>query len=73
MNIYFIIIISAILLEFFLSNLSRWLDIKNLNVILPAEFENYYNKKEYVRSQKYFRTNTKFGILTSIFNLILSN
>ena len=48
-------------LEFVLYNLSRFLDLKNLSIILPDEFKGYYNDEEYSKSQKYLKKNTVFS------------
>ena len=71
MNIYFWIIVAALLLEFFLYTLSRFLDLKNLSTDLPVEFKGYYSEDEYFRSQEYLRENTRFAYLTSSFNLLV--
>ena len=71
MNIFLCIIVTALLLEFFLYNLSRLLDLKNLSTQLPDEFHNYYNDEEYARSQKYLRENTRFAYLTSSIDLLV--
>ena len=65
MNIYLIIILTALLLEFLLYNLSHYLDLKNMSTELPAEFKNYYNGDEYERSREYLRENSHFSYLTS--------
>ncbi|SVE30983.1 uncharacterized protein METZ01_LOCUS483837, partial [marine metagenome] len=71
MNIYLTIIIAALLFEFFLYNLSRFLDLKSLSTKLPAEFNGYYSPDEYARSQKYLKENTRFSYFTSAFDLLL--
>ena len=71
MNIYLIIIVFALLLEFVLYNISRYLDLRNLSNKLPEEFEDYYSAEEYVRSQEYLRENTRFSYFTSSFDLLL--
>ena len=71
MNIYLYIIVSALLLEFFLYALSRFLDLKNLSTDLPEEFKGYYGDDEYIRSQNYIRTNTRFSYITSTLDLLL--
>ena len=62
---------SALLLDFFLHTLSRFLDHKNLSLELPVEFKGYYSSEEYARSQKYLKENTRFSYLTSVFDLLL--
>ena len=71
MNIYLLIIVTVLLLEFLLYSLSRFLDLKNLSTELPEEFKGYYSEDEYVRSQKYLRENTRFAYITSTFNLFI--
>ena len=71
MNIYLWIIVAALLLDFFLHSLSRFLDLKCLSTILPDEFKNHYSPDEYIRSQEYLRENTRFSYLTSSFNLLV--
>lgn len=71
MNIYLWIIVAALLLDFFLHTLSRFLDHKNLSLELPVEFKGYYSSEEYARSQKYLKENTRFSYLTSAFDLLL--
>ena len=71
MNIYLIIIVAAILVEFFLNTLSGWLDVKNLKTALPSEFEGFYSRKKYANSQEYLKVNTRFSIMTSLINLLV--
>ena len=71
MNIYLVIILAALCLDFLLSSLSKWLDLKNLRTILPDEFDGYYSANEYARSQEYLRTNTRFSVITSSFDLMI--
>ena len=65
MNFYFLIIVTALFLEFVLYNLSRVLDLRNLSTNLPEEFHGYYSEEEYVQSQKYLKDNTRFSYITS--------
>ena len=71
MNIYLWIIVSTLLLEYFLYTLSRFLDLKCLSTKLPYEFKGYYSANEYSRSQEYLVENTRFSYLTSVVDLIL--
>ena len=71
MNIYLWIVVAALLVDFFLHTLSRFLDHKNLSLELPVEFKGYYSSEEYARSQKYLKENTRFSYLTSAFDLLL--
>ena len=62
---------AALLLEYFLHTLSRFLDLKCLSTKLPHEFKGHYSPDEYVRSQKYLRENTRFSYIASSFDLLL--
>ena len=71
MNIYFVIIISAIIFEYLLSTLVNKLNLDALNPVFPEEFSDVYDKEKYAKSQKYTRNNTQFSFFTSTFSTIL--
>ncbi|MBC8214482.1 MAG: M48 family metallopeptidase [Candidatus Marinimicrobia bacterium] len=71
MNIYFIIIITAILVEFLLGCISKLLNLRALNPVLPEEFIEFYDEEKYAKSQEYTRENTRFGFIISSLNLII--
>ena len=70
-NIYYLIIISAIIVEYLLSNISSILDIKNISPNIPPDFEKAYDQEKYTKSQEYLRVRTRFGIFSSTFSLFL--
>jgi STE24 endopeptidase len=47
------------------------LNIKNLSNNIPLEFEEYYDREKYIKSQKYLKTTTKFSIVSSTFFLAI--
>lgn len=71
MNIFTIIILAAILIDFTLGVISNRLNLKALSKDLPDEFEDVYDEETYAKSQEYTRVNTKFGFVASTFNLLL--
>lgn len=71
MNIYAFIILSALLIDFMLSTLADWLNIKSMNKELPLEMQNVYNQEDYQKSQAYTRERTRFGLIISAFDLAL--
>ncbi len=71
MNIYLVIILAAIIGEFVLGTVTRYLNLKRLDPRLPDEFKNIYDEKEYSRSQEYTRSNTYFGFVASTFDTAL--
>ena len=72
MNIYAIIILATILIEFFLNLVADILNVKNLSGQLPDEFQGIYDEKDYKKSQDYTKVNTKFGYITSVLGLALT-
>ncbi|HSR66703.1 MAG TPA: M48 family metallopeptidase [Acidobacteriota bacterium] len=71
MNVYGGIILAALLGEYLLSLISDLLNLRALSERLPEEFQDVYDAEDYRRSQQYTRERTRFGILTSSFNLVL--
>jgi STE24 endopeptidase len=71
MNIFAIIIILALLLEFSLEIASNLLNLKALKTELPPVLQGIYPPGDYRKSQEYLRVTTRFGMLGSIFTLLL--
>jgi len=72
MNIYFIAIIGFLIFEYLLSFIVRLLNLKALDPNLPNEFEDTFDKEEYLKSQEYTKANSKFSYITSTFSLTVS-
>ena len=68
-NLYYLIIISAIIIEYLLTSISSVLDIKNITPIIPLDFKKAYDGEKYVRSQEYLKARTRFGLFSSTFSL----
>jgi STE24 endopeptidase len=71
MNIYAIIILTAILAGFALNLAANLLNLKSLKTSLPPEFSDVYDQERYEQSQAYTRAQTRFGMAGSAFGLIL--
>ncbi|MAL18469.1 MAG: peptidase M48 [Balneola sp.] len=71
MNIYAIIILVTIAIDFILDITSNYLNLKSLSKKLPEEFEGVYDEDTYAKSQEYTKVRTKFGFLTGGFDLAL--
>lgn len=69
MNIFAIIILAAILLEYALQLAADYFNLKTLRAEVPKEFAGVYNEAAYGKSQAYTKTNTTFGIFTATVNL----
>jgi STE24 endopeptidase len=66
-----IVILVTITIEFVLDAVSDYLNIQHLDTELPDEFSDVYDEEKYTQSQHYTKVRTKFGVLTSLFNLML--
>lgn len=71
MNIYAIIILTTLVIGYLLDLIADIMNMKNLSPELPEEFKDVYSKEKYERSQKYLKENTRFGIITSTFSIIV--
>ena len=71
MNIYLVIILTALIGEFVLRSIARYLNLKALDSKLPDEFEGFYDSDKYRQSQEYTRAGAKFAYVSSTFDLCL--
>ena len=69
MSVYIIIILAVFIFEYFLETTADVLNLKNLSLDLPEEFQNIYNSQEYKKSQDYLRDTTKFNLFRNTFSL----
>ena len=71
MNIFAIIILATLIVDFVLNLAADWYNLKFLDKGLPDEFSDVYDEETYNKSQQYTKVRTKFGFITSVFNLAL--
>ena len=71
MNPYLIIILTALIGEFLLRSIARYLNLKALSPKLPAEFIGFYDEDKYRQSQEYTKVNAKFAYVSSAFDLVV--
>jgi STE24 endopeptidase len=69
--IYFYVIVGFILFEFVIERLMDYLDSRYWSPDLPPELRDIYDSEKYQKSQEYERVQTRFGLLTSSFSLML--
>lgn len=72
MNIYGIVILAALLVDFLLNAAGDYLNIKNLKKELPAEFKNVFSEGNYRKSQEYTKVNTKFSYFSTVLSLLVT-
>ena len=70
-QIYYFIIVGALLFEFCLSTISAILNMKNISKVVPDGFQDYYDEEKYAKSQSYLEDKTKLGLFSSTFSLML--
>jgi len=71
MNIYLVIIIVALLVNYALSTTAAWLNLRNISEELPQEFHGFYDEERYRKSQQYLRETTAFGLIHDTFHLVI--
>ncbi|HOS46771.1 MAG: M48 family metallopeptidase [Bacteroidales bacterium] len=70
-HILLLIILLILLIEFGLGRWLSYLNIKHSKSKLPAVLADIYDAEKYARQQDYFRTNTRFGMLTASFSFVV--
>ncbi|MCH2025041.1 MAG: M48 family metallopeptidase [Verrucomicrobiota bacterium] len=70
-NLFFWIILIAVVGIFILDLFSEWLNIKGLKLDLPQDFKDVFDQEKYSKSLEYTRVTTKFGAIQSSFDLII--
>ena len=70
-QIYYLIIIGALLLEYCLSTTSSILNMKSISKTVPNGFQDYYDEDKYAKSQSYLKDKTKLGLFSNTFGLLL--
>ncbi len=71
MNIFAIIILVALVLEFSLEVVGNLLNLKALKLELPPVLQGIYTPEDYRKSHEYIRVTTRFGLVGSSFTLFL--
>ncbi len=71
MNIFAVVILSAILLQFLLDLVSNILNLRAVRLEPPAALKHVFSPEAYRKSQQYVRENTQFGLLVSSFALAM--
>ena len=72
MNVYAVIVLSTLLLDYTINLLADFYNLRALRHELPAEFVDVYDAAAYRKSQEYTRVQTRFGILTSTCMLVMT-
>lgn len=71
MNLFAIIILTALIGEFIIELTADLLNLGMLTDRIPDEFKGVYDEKSYKNSQEYLKANTGFGWISSLFSLVV--
>ncbi|MFQ6609294.1 MAG: M48 family metallopeptidase [Fidelibacterota bacterium] len=71
MNIFLVIIIASLVIEYIIETISGFLTMKSLDPNLPSEFNGLYDEVKYRSSQNYAKIKIKFSRLNATVNLII--
>ncbi|MFC1846991.1 M48 family metallopeptidase [Chloroflexota bacterium] len=71
MNLFSIVILIALALEFALQLIAKMLNLKALKLEPPPALAGIYKTNEYRKSQLYIRTRTRFSLIVNSFALLL--
>lgn len=72
MNSWLIVVLTILICSYLLDLVVTHLNTRALEPTLPAEFESYYEKDEYQRSQLYTKERSKFSIIENSFSTIIT-
>ena len=70
-QLLFSIIIVILVADFVLERYLAFLNIKQSGKELPLLLRDIYDTEKYAKQQEYFRTNSRFGMLTSSFSFVI--
>ena len=72
MNVYAIVVLATLAVRFVVGLITEILNLQAPRDELPAEFAGVYDAVAYKRSQDYTRAQTRFGFVTSSFDLAVT-
>ncbi len=68
----FLLIILILIADFGLERFLSFLNIKHSKFPLPTILADIYNAEKYAKQQDYFRTNSRFGMISATFSFIIT-
>ena len=67
----FYIIVALIVLDFIIEKILDGLNARHYNDPVPEILQDVFNREEYEKSQRYKKTNYRFGLITSAFSFLV--
>jgi STE24 endopeptidase len=71
MNIFTCLVLSFVVAMYLIETIPDLLNLKNISGDIPQEFEGFFDKEKYTKSQNYLKHTTKFSIFSSTLTLVL--
>lgn len=70
-TILFYIIIAIIIIDFLIDEFLDALNARHFDDPIPEELQDVFNQEEYEKSQQYKKTRYRFGLISSLFSLVV--
>lgn len=70
-KLYFIIILTVVSFDFLWTQYLSYRNRKKMTPVIPEQLQGIYNQEEYTRQQLYQKTNSRFGLYTSLFSFAI--
>lgn len=71
MTIYLVVILVIVVLDFGWSQYLSYRNRKRMNPIIPDQLQDIYNQEKYTLQQEYQKTNSRFGLIISLFYFVV--
>ena len=71
-NSLFYVILAILVVQYLVHQYLEYLNAKRFKSTLPPELSDVFDEDEYQKSQRYKRTNYKFGVISDGFSLVLT-
>lgn len=72
MNILFYTIIAILVFQFLVETILDYMNAQHYGDPIPADLADVFEPEEYQKSQEYQKTNYRFGLLSSLFSIVLT-
>lgn len=71
MTVYLVVILVIVVLDFGWSQYLSYRNRKRMNPIIPDQLQDIYNQEKYTLQQEYQKTNSRFGLIISLFYFVV--
>lgn len=71
MTVYLVVILVIVVLDFVWSQYLSYRNRKRMNPIIPDQLQDIYDQEKYTLQQEYQKTNSRFGLIISLFYFVV--